>query len=210
MDAFPVDPDGVARVYTTYASVISAIQNEADSGVGCTLYVSANFTTAPTAAERVSIDTAKVSVYQMGVKAEDGTYYSVRGVAALPQTTTTNIFQVNGKVEIIDIAAEVITSVQVQACAAKFQLRPTVGSTTDICATSNITGQPVGATFSITGTLANAMVLTSNTGVYVRQAAPIVVSAGNLAFDTGASNTGNVKFRVRYRPIEPGAFVSPL
>lgn len=212
LELYPNDADGVPRIYSDYASAITAIQGEADSGVGCALYVSVNFTTAPTAAQLTSLNAAKVSVFQMGVKNEDGTYFSTKAAYSLATATTTSLFQVNGKIEVIEIVSEVVTTPGTTASSGyTFQIFPGTSTTAAVfAATTNIQGQPAGATFNITGTLANALVVTSTQGVFVRQAAPLVVSSGTISSNVTATTGGFVKTRLRYKPLEPGAFVSPL
>ena len=147
-------------------------------------------------------------VVQAGQNLPDGSYISATASAlSLASTTTNNLFQVNGRVLITDILGEVVTTTG--NVTAKLTNVPTVGSTTDLCATGSINGLAVGGNLTITGTLANAMVTTVQS-VFIRQATPVIASAGTLQLVTSATTTGNVKYRVHYRPLDPGAMVYPL
>jgi hypothetical protein len=151
---YPVDADGVVRVCTSWADIITQVQLVTDSS---TVIVSPLFTTAPTLAQVAALDAAKVVTIQAGQNLPDGSYIATKAAAALPQTTTTALFKVNGRIQILGLYGEVVTTIQTQTNAAKFQLVPTIGTTVDLCSTTNITALPVGSQLSITGTLANAL-----------------------------------------------------
>ena len=134
-----------------------------------------------------------------------------RTTANIPQTTTTSIFTVTGApIEIISIVGEVTTAIQNQANSMKLLILDTASSTsTDICASLNIANAAVGTFFSITGTLANAMV--SNVGgVGVAQTSRIICPVGSIRVNTTASNTGQVRWYLRYRPLGTSAVVTAV
>ncbi len=206
LNKYGVDLDGVTRVYTTWASVIAAVQLSTDADV---IFVSPLFTTAPTLAQIASLDAAGVTVIQAGSLLPDGSYLATKAAAALPQTTTTGIFAVNGKVRLLDIIGEVVTTIGATTAAVKLTVVPNVGSTTDICATSTAISAPVGALLTITGVPTAAMVVTTQSAV-VSQASPLIITAGQIYFNCASSTPGNIKWRLRYVPLDPGAFVSAL
>jgi len=204
---YPVDSDGVVRVYTTWAAVISAIQANTDYDV---VIVSPLFTTAPTKAQQLQLDAAGCVVWQAGQLLPDGSYLAATATALSLATATTNgIFAVTGRVELIHALGEVTTTSIGTGANAKLTMVPTVGSTTDLCATATTSSLPVGANLTITGTLANAMVTTVQ-GAFIKQATPIILTAGTLNLVTSATTVGNVKYRLVYRALDPGAFVTPL
>lgn len=204
---YPVGPGGTVHVYTTWAAVIAATQSSTDADV---IVVSPLFITPPTQAQIAQLDAAQVVTLQAGQNLPDGSYIASKVAAALPQTTTLNLFQVNGRIRVLDIIGEVTTTIQTQTDATKLSIVPTVGTTVDLCATSNISAVPVGGQLSITGTLSAALVVTTTGGAFVEQAVPLIVAAGNIILNCAASNTGNVKWKIIYQPIDHGAFVSPL
>lgn len=206
LSAYPVDGSGQVRVYTTWASVIAACQAVADADV---IIVSPLFTTPPTKAQQLQLDACGVVTLQAGTNLPDGSYIAATQTAlSLAATTTNTVFGVNGRVLIDTIIGEVVTTIGATQNA-KFTNLPTVGSTTDLCAVGSTGNLPVGAQFSITGTLANALVTTVQS-VYIKQATPIIATAGTLELLTSATTTGNVKIRLTYKPLDPGAFVYPL
>lgn len=69
-----------------------------------------------------------------------------------------------------------------------------------MCADLDITAAAVGSTFAITGTLANAMVKTAG-GAGLAQAARQIVHDGAIQLNTGATNTGKIKWTLHYIPL---------
>lgn len=196
---YRVDPTGLARRYSTITNALAACT----TGNGDTIILSPLFTTALTAAELLSAETKGVAIVQAG-KNVNGVYFEHRALATLPATAATPYFTVTGRVKLISIIGEVTTLVQTQACNAKLISNPTVGADVDLCAVLDITASAVGAQFSITGTLANAMVKTTS-GAGVFQAAPLLIMPGTIDFSTSATNTGATKWRVEYVPVDAGA-----
>jgi hypothetical protein len=204
-ETYPVDADGVVRVCTSWADIITQVQLVTDSS---TVIVSPLFTTAPTLTQIDSLNAAKVVVIQAGQNLPDGSYLATKAAVSLATATTIDLFQLNGRIQLISILGEVATTIGA-AQTTKFIALPTVGSTTDICAVANTANLAVGAQLSITGTPTAALVATTQAAV-VQQASPLVIKAGKIQLNNAATSTGNVRFRVHYKPIDPGAFVSPL
>jgi hypothetical protein len=203
---YPVDEDGYVRVYTSWASVIAAAQTFTDSDV---IFVSPLFTTAPTKAQQLQLDAVQCVIIQAASLLPDGSYIAATLTApSLATTTTEALFQINGRVELIDIMGEVVTTTGA-TITAKYTNIPAVGSTTDLCATGTIANLAVGNQMFITGTLATA-IQTTTQSVFLRQATALILTQGVLQLTQSATTTGNVKHRLRYRAIDPGSFVSPL
>jgi len=202
-ESFPVDPDGVVRVYATYTAALAACT--ADNGDK--ILVDPTYTTAPTLTELATAHSSNVQINYMHVN-PDGTITALKEATTLPATTTGTLFTATGSVKVLDIVGEVTTTVQTQACNAALISVPTVGATQNLCAVLNITGLVTGSVVSITGTLATAMQATT-TGVFVAQADPVVVPAGLVKLSTSATNTGALKWIVRYQPLSPGASLIP-
>lgn len=130
-----------------------------------------------------------------------------RATATLPQTAAGTLFTVaGGRVAVLGIVGEVTVAIQAQANATKLQSVPTTGTTVDLCATLDINGKEVGTLFGITGTFATAMV-GANAGAGVMCATPVVVPIGAIKLNCAASNTGSVKWQIRYAPLDSGASV---
>jgi hypothetical protein len=200
---FVPDEDGDVRIFTTATAALAACV----SGRGDIIVQSPAFTTAFTAAEVVSADTKGVRVFNAGqYDPASGTYKVARATAALPATAASAIFTVTGRIKLIDIKGVVTTLIQTQANNTKLIANPTVGADVDICAVNDITADAVGTVYSITGTLANAMVATTS-GAGVFQAAPLTVEAGTIDLSCAATNTGSVKWYIEYLPLDPGAKV---
>lgn len=201
-DLFPADGDGTARIYANYTDALAACA----TGRGDVILVDPLYTTAPTLAELATANTKGVLVRVVGNTDASGTATTLRASATLPATTSTAYFTVTGKIRLVDIIGEVTTVVQAQANAIKLIATPTVGAAVDLCATVESNAAAVGSIFTITGTLASAMVKTVS-GAGVAQAAPLVIAAGTINLSTAATNTGATKWLVRYVPIDPGAAV---
>lgn len=208
---YPVDSDGTVRVFTTWATVITAIQGNTDYDA---VIVSPLFTTAPTVAQVAALDAAGAVVWQAGQLLPDGSYISAKiGTSiGLQAATSLNIFQVNGRVKILQILGQVETTIGAGSGGANFTFIPTVGATTvqNFCATSNIAALPVGAQLGITGTLSAALVVATTSGLMVAEAAPVIIKAGIISFTQPTTTTGFVSFKVSYQAIDPGAFIVPL
>jgi hypothetical protein len=135
----------------------------------------------------------------------------IRATATLPQTAAAAIFTITGgKVLITSIIGEVTTVIQTQADATKLTFDPTdAGATQDLCATTDITADAVGTVYSITGTPATALQDALNflppNKALVREG--VVLKPGSILLDCAASNTGSVKWDLRYIPLDDGAAV---
>lgn len=132
----------------------------------------------------------------------------VRTTAALPQTTSAAIFNVNnGRIGISKITGEVTTVIQDQANNVKLISDPTAGEDADICATLNVAADVVGSIYGITGISSEALVSYANAAAYVAQTYDVIVNAGSIDLSCSASNTGSVKWTIEYYPIDEGAVV---
>lgn len=144
-----------------------------------------------------------------GVEAA-GTRRAHRGPALVPQTATGHLFKIRGGPVVIErIVGRCTTAGSATATNAKLTVTPTVGSAVDICANVAITSIAADTIFTITGTLANAGVLTAD-GAVIAQANAVYAKAGYLDMITSASNaTAKLEWEILYRPLRPGARVVP-
>lgn len=132
-----------------------------------------------------------------------------RATAALPQTTAEALFTVSGgRVLVTALAGEVTTVIQTQLNNTKLVSNPTaVGASQDLCAVLDITADPVGEIYTISGTVGDAMrsdLLIGNPAI----ASPLLVSEGTIDLDCSASNTGSVGWVLWWMPLDTGATVT--
>lgn len=130
-----------------------------------------------------------------------------RATATLPQTTQSALFTVTGgRIAVLGIVGEVTTAIQNQANNTKIVANPTTGTDVDMCAVLNIAAKEVGTLFGITGTFGDALV-GANAGATVLQDRPIVVPIGTIDLSCSAGNTGAVKWKLLWLPIDAAATV---
>lgn len=138
----------------------------------------------------------------------DGSVVVNRATAALPQTTTADIFVITGYVDLLNLCGVVTTVIQTQANNTKLQHDPSgTGSNTDLCANLDITADAVGTVYSIVGVPATALKSTALWQVLPADNIPapgIVLGPGSIALVCAASNTGSVRWICRYRPVAGG------
>jgi hypothetical protein len=133
-----------------------------------------------------------------------------RATANLPQTATGNLFAVTGgRVVVTSLVGQVTTAVQAQANAVKLRAVPTVGAVNDLSGTVDINGAAVGSLLSVTGLAGDALVLSTGGGVSMLRNA-ILVAVGNIALNTAASSTGQVKWSLTYYAYDIGAAVAAV
>jgi len=131
-----------------------------------------------------------------------------RDTEALPQTTDGALFTISGgRVLLVSIVGEVTTVVQTQANNTKLKFNPTAtGADQDLCAVLDISADPVGEIYTITGIVANAM--RSDLLIGQGMTNPLILSEGAIELDCAASNTGSVQWSMWYYPLDDGATVA--
>lgn len=195
--------DGVAEHYTDMTSALA----DCRSGYDDSIDLASNFSTALTAAELLSAETKGVHIRYLGPRLAHSSFYTTRrATGTLPAGTQSALFTVTGRIRLIAIIGEVTTVIQTQTCNTKIVSNPTVGADVDLCATSDITAAAVGSQFSITGTFANALVVTASAAA-VFQAAPTLITAGTIDLSTSATSSGSVKWLCIWEALDPGARV---
>ena len=195
------DTDGVARRHATFTLALA--QCVADRGD--VIVVSPNFETALTAAELLAAETKGVRIVQANAD-KNGIVTVYKADTAIATTADKSLFTVTGLVEIVEIVGKVGTVIETQANNTLLKINPTDGADVDLCAALDISADAAKSFYSITGTLADALVNTPS-GAFAQQAASIVVNAGVIELETAADNTGTIKWMLRYRPLEAGARV---
>lgn len=133
-----------------------------------------------------------------------------RATAALPASTSGNIFTVTGgRIIIVSLVGEVTTAVQNQACTLAIGYAPTTGtgSTTNLGTASSIIAAPIGTHFGFNPGSATATDLATQAGVSLPSAG-VLVDVGAVQITTSATNTGSVKWDIAYIPYDNGAQVA--
>lgn len=69
----------------------------------------------------------------------------------------------------------------------------------------NISANTAQSRYSITGTFANALINTAKGVPVAKQATAIVAQEGTIIATTSATNTGAVRWLIRYKPLQEGA-----
>lgn len=125
--------------------------------------------------------------------------------------TTGNIFTFTGSIEILAIFGRVTTVVQAQTTNIKLSVKNDALTTYDICANVDGNAAAVGTLLSITGTAANAGVLTANGVLAPTQASRIITTcttSGLILATYGAASTGAILYQMIWRPLSQGATVA--
>lgn len=135
-----------------------------------------------------------------------------RATAVLPQSTDVALFRISGgAIRVHGLYGEVTTAIASGTNNAKLKHNPLgTGSDVDLCATLDIVSDAVGTVYSITGTLATAMKSTSLWLVAPADDIPaqgLTLFPGDIELDCDASKTGNVRWTLIYRKLEPNATV---
>ena len=130
-----------------------------------------------------------------------------RAAAILPATAQTPYFTVSGRVLITQIVGEVTTVFDGTVNSIKLVANPTVGADVNLCAALAVTSDALGTVYTITGTLADAMVPTTS-GAVQAQLSAILVTDGTIDLDaTATDTTGSTRWILHYIPLDLGSTV---
>jgi len=129
-----------------------------------------------------------------------------RSPSTLPQTVQSPYFTVSGRVIITHIIGEVTSELGATGTNLDLWSNPTVGADVALCAVVAVATDAVGTMYTITGTLANAMIATTS-GAVPEQALGVLVARGTIDLKASANNTGSTKWTIRYIPIDSNATV---
>lgn len=132
-----------------------------------------------------------------------------RTTANLPQSTQSALFTIaGGRIQLLDLLGEVTTAIQNQANNTKVVFDPTVGADQDLCGAVNIADLAVGVYLAVNpqiGALGSLQTVASF--AWSRLVHPVTLGPGDIDLNCAASNTGQVKWRLAYLPLDPGAYV---
>lgn len=132
-----------------------------------------------------------------------------RATDTLPQTADESLFTITGgRVLVVGLVGEVTTVIQTQANNTKIKFNPTAtGADQDLCAVLDISADPVGELYTISGAVGDAMrsdLLIGNAML----TSPLLLSEGAIELDCAASNTGSVAWSLIYVPWDADAEVA--
>jgi len=144
--------------------------------------------------------------------ADGGIRCAQTALLATTATSNTNIFTYSGSI-VVESIIGIVQTTEMAAAQTRIKLTATADalSATDICAALDVTGDTVGTTYNITGTVADALVEATN-GVAIAQAGRLVLpctTSGVITVNNAdAANAGRILWQILYRPLEPGATVT--
>jgi len=126
--------------------------------------------------------------------------------AALPQTTTSDIFTVSGVVQVTNIIGFTTTAIQAQANNMKLGF-DVGGGSQNISADLDINGDAQFTMYNLTGTVTDPANEVA-TGIHNAMEAPFVFFSGDITMTCSASSTGAIDWYVTYIPLSPGAEIA--
>lgn len=131
-----------------------------------------------------------------------------RAATSVLGATTKSIFTVAvGNVAVYGLLAESTTGQAAGANAATWVSTPTVGTAINLSGgVGDIVSQEAGGFVSLTGTLADATLVTT-AGAAQLCTTPLVIPPGVIGFATAGNTAGSYKFTIWYVPLEDGAYV---
>ena len=191
--------DGIGRVYTTITLALA--QTVADRWD--TVVIAPDYTTAPTDAELTTAGTNGVRIVYANTF-DSYEQLAVTESKSLPATTTWDLFNIVGIVEITAIIWIVTTVIETQACNLKLSTVSN-STTTDICADLDISADAAQSRYSITWTFANALINTAKWVPVAKQATSIIAQEGTIIATTSATNTGEIRWQIQYKPLSAWA-----
>jgi hypothetical protein len=130
-----------------------------------------------------------------------------------PQTASTAIFTVAGRVLVTSLFGEVTTVQGATANSFNITYDPTVGAVGDLCAATVCTSDAVGTLYGVTGVAAELLSAQTAAGtevpthVFALGGRPILLSAGSMLLKASGSNTGATQWTLTYVPLDNGASV---
>lgn len=136
----------------------------------------------------------------------------VRNTADVLTGSAVALFNIpSGRVFVTAIIGEVSTIIGTGTTPdAKFQFNPVVGTTTDLCATTQINDDEVGTLYTITGIPTDALIATSGHVGRGMTVAGIFLDEGDIEFICDENVSGSIAFTLYYIPIGDGATVTAV
>lgn len=131
-----------------------------------------------------------------------------RPLQTLPQTTTRHLFQVQGRILVRMLLAQVTTIIQGTDPVLKVTATPTVGTAVDVASTIDTSSLEVGGFVFVEGdgtalvkSNAGASFIGANSGLWI-------CNTGYIDLISGASKTGALKWDLCFQPLDEAAYVA--
>lgn len=142
----------------------------------------------------------------MNISPSVGAYRVNRTTADVLTGAAVAIFTIaTGRVLLVNLVGEVTTILAAGTTPdAKFQMNPTTGTTTDLCATASVASDEVGTLYSMTGVPTDAMLTSSSGGIRVL-GVPLILPIGDIEFNCDENITGSISFQAWWLPLDDGA-----
>lgn len=129
-----------------------------------------------------------------------------RATGNMPQTASTGIFTITGKVFLLALFGEVTTVIQTQVNSSKIVYNPTAaGANTDLSLGLDISAFAVGTYLALPAAVGSA--LTTGVLTVPNASVPRILAAGQIEFSTAASSTGQIKWDLFYVAMTNGSTV---
>jgi hypothetical protein len=135
-----------------------------------------------------------------------------RATAALPQSTSDVLFNVEGGRILMNLILGVVTTdIGNVANVAHLESDPDTGTATELClggGGTDIDDDEEGTLYSISGTPGDGLQV-GMSGNVIGQAASVIVAPGEIELHcAGSSVTGSIQWSIWYIPLETGAYVT--
>jgi hypothetical protein len=130
-----------------------------------------------------------------------------------PQTASTAIFTVAGRVLVTSLFGEVTTVQGATANSFNITYDPTVGAVGDLCAATVCTSDAAGTLYGVTGIAADLLSAQTVAGtevpthVFALGGKSILLSPGSMLLKASGSNTGATQWTITYVPYDNGASI---
>ncbi len=122
-----------------------------------------------------------------------------------------DLFVVTGPIIAVALIGVITTDIGSTQTRVKVLVDPTEpGTNTDLCVQLDLTGKAAGTVLTVTGDFSDTMVATTLGVVEIAPANEFIVPAGVIEYaNADNAETGIIDWYIRYKPMAPGASVSP-
>ena len=134
-----------------------------------------------------------------------------RSAAAIAAGTNPIFTVTGGRVALLGLLGEVVTTMDATLTTLQINANPTTGDDTVLCAASaSIANVDVGCMFTLPDVVGTALVTSTTDGGCILSTAPRwAIRPGSIELITGVgANAGTMKWSLWYVPIDDGAYVS--
>lgn len=126
------------------------------------------------------------------------------GVAASGSLFTIN----SGRIMLYSLSGFVSVGIGAVATSIRFEMNPTVGANTPICADTVITSAALGRSMALTGVFADQISMPATEGAVQGQLHQVMLDSGSLDLIVTGGTTGTIKWFAIWAPIDIGAVLA--